>query len=86
VTLPLSRQAILAGCVIVTLPMFGDYFTQTLLAGTRNTAMIGNLILTSVGSSLVQEGAVLVLLLVVLLIAPMLYYLRSTQRAIGEVG
>ena len=86
VTLPLSRQAILAGCVIVTLPMFGDYFTQTLLAGTRNTAMIGNLILSSVGSSLVQEGAVLVLLLVVLLIAPMLYYLRSTQRAIGEVG
>jgi ABC-type spermidine/putrescine transport system permease subunit I len=86
VTLPLSRQAILAGCVIVTLPMFGDYFTQTLLAGTRDTAMIGNLIVSSVGSSLVQEGAVLVLLLVVLLIAPMLYYLRSTQRAVGELG
>ena len=84
VTLPLSRQAILAGCVIVTLPMFGDYFTQTLLAGTRNTAMLGNLIVSSVGSSLVQEGAVLVLVLIVLLIAPMLYYLRSTQRAVEE--
>ena len=31
VTLPLSRQAILAGCIIVALPMFGDYFTQSLL-------------------------------------------------------
>lgn len=80
VTLPLSRQAILAGCVIVTLPMFGDYFTQTLLAGTRGTSMIGNLIVTSVQSSLVQSGASLVLILIVLLIAPMLYYLRATKR------
>jgi ABC-type spermidine/putrescine transport system permease subunit I len=86
VTLPLSRHAILAGCVIVTLPMFGDYFTQTLLAGTRNTAMLGNLIVSSVGSSLVQEGAVLVLVLIVLLIIPMLYYLRSTQRAVEELS
>ena len=30
VTLPLSKQGILAGCIIVALPMFGDYFTQTL--------------------------------------------------------
>jgi spermidine/putrescine transport system permease protein len=85
VTLPLSRQAILAGIVIVTLPMFGDYYTQTLLAGTRNTAMIGNLIVSSVESSLVQTGASLVLVMLVLLIAPMLYYLRTTSR-LGEVG
>jgi ABC-type spermidine/putrescine transport system permease subunit I len=82
VTLPLSRQAILAGIVIVTLPMFGDYFTQTLLAGTRNTSMIGNLIVSSVQSSLVQQGAVLVLILVALLIVPMVYYLRTTQREV----
>ena len=86
VTLPLSRQAILAGIVIVTLPMFGDYFTTTLMAGTRGTAMIGNLIDTSVHSSLVQTGASLVLLLMVLLIAPMLYYLRATSRAAEEVS
>lgn len=83
VTLPLSRQAILAGIVIVTLPMFGDYYTQTLLAGTRNTSMIGNLIVSSVRSSLVQTGASLVLVMLVLLIAPMLYYLRTTRRAGG---
>jgi spermidine/putrescine transport system permease protein len=81
VTLPLSRQAILAGCVIVTLPMFGDYFTTTLLAGTRDTSMLGNLIVSSIQSSLVQTGASLVLILIVLLIAPMLYYLRATSRA-----
>lgn len=86
VTLPLSRQAILAGIVIVALPMFGDYFTTTLMAGTRGTAMIGNLIDASVHSSLVQTGASLVLLLLVLLIAPMLYYLRSTSAAAEELG
>jgi len=81
VTLPLSRQGILAGIIIVSLPMFGDYFTQTLLAGTRNTAMIGNLIVSSIQSSLVQTGASLVLILLVLLILPMLYYLRATAKA-----
>ena len=81
VTLPMSRQGILAGLVIVTLPMFGDYFTTTLLAGTRNTAMIGNLILSSIQSSLVRTGASLVLILLALLIVPMLYYLRATQHA-----
>jgi len=85
VTLPLSRPGILAGLVIVSLPMFGDYYTATLLAGTRNTAMIGNLIVSSIQSSLVQTGASLVLILLVLLIAPMLYYLRATQRA-AEIG
>jgi ABC-type spermidine/putrescine transport system permease subunit I len=85
VTLPLSRQAILAGCVIVTLPMFGDYFTTTLLAATRDTSMVGNLIVTSIQSSLVQTGASLVLILIALLILPMMYYLRSTARAV-QVG
>jgi ABC-type spermidine/putrescine transport system permease subunit I len=86
VTLPLSRQAILAGIVIVTLPMFGDYFTTALLASTRNTTMIGSLIVNSVTSSLVREGASLVLVLLVLLIFPMLYYMRSTTRATEELA
>ena len=81
VTLPLSRQAILAGCVIVALPMFGDYFTQTLLASTRQTAMFGNLIVSSMDSSLVNQGASLVIILVVALALPMFYYLRSTNAA-----
>jgi len=81
VTLPLSRQAILAGCIIVALPMFGDYFTQTLLSSTRQTAMFGNLIVSSIESSLVNQGASLVIVMLVLLMIPMIYYLRSTNRA-----
>ncbi|HET9724423.1 MAG TPA: ABC transporter permease [Actinomycetota bacterium] len=81
VTLPLSRQGILAGIVIVMLPMFGDYYTTNLLASTRNTAMVGTLIVSSMGSSLVQQGASLVLLLLIALLFPMLYYLRETSRA-----
>jgi spermidine/putrescine transport system permease protein len=81
VTLPLSRQAILAGMVIVALPMFGDYFTNDLLGSTK-TAMFGNLIDNAVQSpgGGPQAGS-LVLMLMVLLIVPLLYYLRSTKRA-----
>ena len=81
VTLPLSKQAILAGVIIVSLPMFGDYYTNDLL-GSTNTAMYGNLINESViqaGQS--AQAASLVLVLTVLLVAPMLYYLRETRRA-----
>ena len=82
VTLPLSKPAIYAGLVIISLPMFGDYYTNNLLSGSPSTNMIGNLIDDSVNSfGQGPEGAVLVLLLMLLLIAPMLYYLRSTTRA-----
>ena len=86
VTLPLSKQGILAGIVIVSLPMFGDYYTTNLLASTRNTAMVGTLIVSSMGSSLVQQGASLVLLLLLALLFPMLYYLRETARAPERVS
>lgn len=81
VTLPLSRPAILAGIVIVTLPMFGDYYTNDLLGSTK-TSMFGNLISTQRE----QQGgstrmASLVLILAVIVLVPMLYYLRETKRA-----
>ena len=43
--------------------MFGDYFTQTLLASTRQTAMFGNLIVNSIETSLVNAGASLVIVM-----------------------
>ena len=80
VTLPLSRPAILAGVVIVTLPMFGDYYTNDLL-GTTKTSMFGNLIAQqrelNGGST---RAASLVLMLSVIVLVPMLYYLRETKR------
>jgi ABC-type spermidine/putrescine transport system permease subunit I len=81
VTLPMSKQAILAGMVIVSLPMFGDYFTNDLM-GTTQTRMYGNL----VDAAIVQQGqgpraGALVLLLILFLMIPMMYYLRATKRA-----
>jgi len=85
VTLPLSKQAILAGLVIASLPMFGDYFTNDLLSGATSTSMIGNVINDAVGTAGRDAiGAALVLILMVILIIPMLYYVRSTARAARE--
>jgi len=81
VTLPLSKPGILAGLVIVSLPMFGDYYTNNLL-GSTSTSMYGNLIDSAVGQAgQGPEAGSLVLILVVLVMLPMLYYLRSTRRA-----
>src|SRR5438132_1303665 len=44
VTLPLSKPAILAGLVIVTLPMFGDYYTNNLLSNSPKTTMLGKVL------------------------------------------
>jgi spermidine/putrescine transport system permease protein len=85
VTLPASRQAILAGVIVCGLPMFGDYFTQQLIANTNGTRMLGNFIVDSLRIPIfVARGAALVLFLVVLLIAPIVYYLWSTGRASRE--
>jgi spermidine/putrescine transport system permease protein len=84
VTLPLSRQSILTGMLITVLPMLGDYYTNQLLSGTTGTTMFGNVIddqLTSSGGMLQGEGAVFSLLFLLVLIAPMLYYVVTTNRA-----
>jgi ABC-type spermidine/putrescine transport system permease subunit I len=81
VTLPLSKQAILAGSIIVMLPMFGDYYTNNLLSKSPHTSMVGNLIDNSVNSPQVTQAASLVILLTLLLLLPMLYYLYATNRA-----
>ena len=82
VTLPQTRQAIIAGLIISGLPMFGDYFTQQLLANTVGTKMIGNFIVDSLDVPIfVPRGASLILVLIALLVVPIMYYLRSTARA-----
>jgi len=87
VTLPLSRQAILAGLVVTALPMFGDYFTNDLLSGSPRTSMVGNLVNDAISSpGQGGQAAALVLLLMVLLMAPMLAYVRTTGRAAREAG
>jgi spermidine/putrescine transport system permease protein len=85
VTLPASEQAILAGVVLTALPMFGDYYTNQLLGGTTGTRMIGNWIVDSLEVPIfVPRAASLALVLLMLLVLPILYYLRSTRRASVE--
>jgi ABC-type spermidine/putrescine transport system permease subunit I len=82
VTLPLSVPGILAGCVLVALPMFGDYYTPDLVSASTRTTLIGNQIdqFTRQGSEKVT-GAVLTMLLAAVLLVLMFYYLRTTRRA-----
>jgi putrescine transport system permease protein len=86
VTLPLSRQGILAGSVIILLPMFGDYYTPDLLSGAPRTSMIGNqidfFVHTSSGGG--QKGASLVIVLSLLVSVLMVYYLLTVARAARE--
>lgn len=84
VTLPLSQPAIVAGIVIMALPMFGDYYTNNMLSNSTGTAMIGNILDNSVESTgQGPQAAVFVLIIMVLLILPLLYYLRTVRRTAG---
>jgi putrescine transport system permease protein len=87
VTLPLSVPGILAGTVLVALPMFGDYYTADLVSASTQTNMIGNQIdeFMRQGSEKVT-GAVLTLVLALLLLGLMFYYLRQTRRAGAEAA
>jgi putrescine transport system permease protein len=82
VTLPLSKPAILASLVIVTLPMFGDYYTNNLLSNSPRTTMFGNLLDNSMNATgQGPQAAILVLFLALFLLIPMLYYMRETAKA-----
>ena len=90
VTLPLSKQGILAGTVIIMLPMFGDYFTADLLSGRVTTSMIGSQIYfylqgSTLGAAQAQ-GAALVTIVAGLVSLLTIYYLVTTARASREAG
>jgi spermidine/putrescine transport system permease protein len=81
VTLPLSMPAVMAGCVIVALPMFGDYYTPDLLSGSPKTSMIGNQIdLYIRGGQQIPVGAALVVVLMLMLAVLLAYYVVVTAR------
>jgi ABC-type spermidine/putrescine transport system permease subunit I len=81
VTLPLSRQPILTGMLITVLPMLGDYYTNTLMSGSRDTSMIGNLIEGQLSTPSAGQGAILSLIVLLVLLAPMIYYVIATNRS-----
>ncbi len=87
VTLPLSLPALLAGVVIIALPMFGDYYTPDLLSGSPSTSLIGNQINLFIrGGQQVPVGAALVCVLMVMLGILMGYYLIVTARSMRRYG
>jgi putrescine transport system permease protein len=88
VTLPLSKQGILAGVVIIMLPMFGDYYTPEFMGFSRAPIrMIGNEIYTRLQHGLSEpEGAALTMILMAVVALLMLYYLFSVFRAQREAA
>jgi len=82
VVLPMCRPTIIAGVLLTSLPMLGDYYTNDLLSGSPSTAMAGNLIDQTVltPGETGYAGAFVLLVLVVSLV-PMLYYVRSVARS-----
>ena len=87
VTLPLSRPGLLTACVVTALPMFGDYYTNTLVSVSPRTTMVGNQIeLYLLGGSRQDMGASLVLIMSAMLMVLMAYYLISSQRADRRVS
>jgi len=85
VTLPLSKTGILGGCVLVALPMFGDYYTPNIVSGAPTTSMLGNQIdLYFHNTSQPTIGAALTLILSAFLVVLMAYYMVTVARATKE--
>ncbi|MGZ8629803.1 MAG: ABC transporter permease [Actinomycetota bacterium] len=91
VTWPLSRPAVVAGVLIVALPITGDYYT-TCSRAPRTRPLLANPIdlLLHARNAGPTIGAALVCLLVAALILPMLWYLRlvgdAGRRREGEIA
>ena len=86
VTLPLSKTGLLGGAVLITLPMFGDYYTTNIVSGAPSTSMIGNQIdLYFHGGPQPTIGAAITVLLALFLMVLMIYYMRTVHRASREI-
>jgi spermidine/putrescine transport system permease protein len=86
VTLPLSKLGILGGAVLVTLPMFGDYYTPDIVSGAPATSLLGNQIdLYFHYGGQPTIGAAITVILAAFLTVLMAYYLWSIHRAQRDV-
>jgi putrescine transport system permease protein len=86
VTLPLSKAGILGGAVLITLPMFGDYYTPNIVSQAPTTSMIGNQIdfyFHYGGQPTI--GAAITVVLALFLTVLMAYYMWTIHRAAREV-
>jgi spermidine/putrescine transport system permease protein len=82
----MSKQGVLAGVVIIMLPMFGDYYTPNLLSGSPRTRLIGNEIDLFINQSTSGggRGAALTVVLMLFVAMLMVYYLVNISRTTAE--
>jgi spermidine/putrescine transport system permease protein len=80
VVVPLARPGMLAGIVIIALPMFGDFYTPDLISGSPRTSMFGNAINGFVqGGPDKALGAAMTLVLSAFLLVLMVWYVRTLR-------
>ncbi len=85
VALPLSKVGVLGGAVLITLPMFGDYYTPDIVSGAPQTSLLGNQIdLYFHYQGQPTIGAALTVILAAFLTILMVYYMRTVHRASRE--
>jgi spermidine/putrescine transport system permease protein len=87
VVVPLSKPGVLAGIVVVALPMFGDFYTPDLISGSPRTSMLGNTINGYIqGGPDKALGSALTLLLSVFLLVAMIWYVRTLRAEQRELA
>jgi spermidine/putrescine transport system permease protein len=83
VTLPLSLPGVIAGCLLVFVPAVGSFLTTDLLGGAKEM-MIGNLVQNQFASARNWPfGSAASFILMALVLAAVLVYLRMRDRAPG---
>ncbi len=84
IILPLVKPGFIAGSILVFIPAIGAYVTPRILGGGRNL-MLGNLIELQFGQGRNWPlGAALALTLLVMVVAALIFYIRSTTRDEGQ--
>jgi spermidine/putrescine transport system permease protein len=87
VVVPLARPGMLAGIVVIALPMFGDFYTPDLISGSPRTSMLGNTINGYVqGGPDKALGAAITIVLSVFLLVLMLGYIRTLRAEQREAA
>ena len=89
VTFPLTRDGVLGGCLLVALPMLGDFATAQFLGG-PNSTMLGNMInnqFTDAGSQTVGSALVVAMIaLLILTLAVAMVLARRRVRLLSVVA
>jgi spermidine/putrescine transport system permease protein len=86
IIIPLAKPGIVAGCILVFIPGLGAYITPELLGGGKKL-MIGNMIAIQFGSSRNWPfGSASALILMTIVMAALLLYLKNARTNQGEQG